>query len=273
MTIEIADRLVKLRKKYGYSQEELADKLGLSRQAVSKWERAEASPDTDNLICLAKLYGVSLDELLATDEDIDTIIEEQVKEDKKEEPKAEEKAKNERVVINDDGIRVNKKDGGTVVINDDGVTCIDKDGNITKRRGKEDHDKGMAIIGGIEGILTLLCVVGYILLGFLFNLWLSAWILIFIPEIVCSIARAIRKGNAHQFNMPFLATFAYFFFCLFMPEIQPGFPALWHPLWVVFFAIPIYYTTVSLINKALGKEEHHRKDKDDDDEDDEDEDD
>ena len=64
MNIEIADRLVKLRKKHGLSQEELADKLGISRQAVSKWERAESSPDTDNLICLAKLYGVSLDELL-----------------------------------------------------------------------------------------------------------------------------------------------------------------------------------------------------------------
>ena len=82
MTIEIADRLVKLRKKYGYSQEELADKLGLSRQAVSKWERAEASPDTDNLICLAKLSGVSLDELLATDEDLDTIVEEQIKDNR-----------------------------------------------------------------------------------------------------------------------------------------------------------------------------------------------
>ena len=69
MTIEIADRLIKLRKNHGYSQEELADKLGLSRQAVSKWERAEASPDTDNLICLAKLYDVSLDELLSTDEE------------------------------------------------------------------------------------------------------------------------------------------------------------------------------------------------------------
>ena len=78
MTIEIADRLIQLRKKHGLSQEELADKLGLSRQAVSKWERAEASPDTDNLICLAKLYGVSIDELLSTDDDVETIVKEQV---------------------------------------------------------------------------------------------------------------------------------------------------------------------------------------------------
>jgi HTH-type transcriptional regulator/antitoxin HipB len=73
MNIEIANRLVELRKKSGLSQEQLADKLGLSRQAVSKWERAEASPDTDNLICLAKLYGVSLDDLLNTDQSIDDI--------------------------------------------------------------------------------------------------------------------------------------------------------------------------------------------------------
>ena len=64
MNIEIANRLVTLRKKNGLSQEELADKIGISRQAVSKWERAESSPDTDNLIALARLYGVSLDELL-----------------------------------------------------------------------------------------------------------------------------------------------------------------------------------------------------------------
>ena len=64
MNITIANRLVELRRANGYSQESLALKLGISRQAVSKWERAEASPDTDNLIALARLYRISLDELL-----------------------------------------------------------------------------------------------------------------------------------------------------------------------------------------------------------------
>jgi transcriptional regulator with XRE-family HTH domain len=75
MNIEIANRLVQLRKKHGLSQEELAEKLGISRQAVSKWERAESSPDTDNLISIAKLYNVSLDELLQSDEDPDALRE------------------------------------------------------------------------------------------------------------------------------------------------------------------------------------------------------
>ncbi|MBQ7834655.1 MAG: helix-turn-helix domain-containing protein [Ruminiclostridium sp.] len=70
MNIEIANRLVNLRKENGFSQEQLAEKIGVSRQAVSKWERSEASPDTDNIILLARLYNVSLDELLRTEDDI-----------------------------------------------------------------------------------------------------------------------------------------------------------------------------------------------------------
>lgn len=69
MNLEIASRLVALRKENNLSQEALAEKLGISRQAVSKWERAEASPDTDNLIALARLYHVSLDELLKIHEE------------------------------------------------------------------------------------------------------------------------------------------------------------------------------------------------------------
>lgn len=74
MNLQIATKLQQLRKENGYTQEELADILGISRQAVSKWERAESSPDTDNLISLAKLYKVSLDEILQindTDKQID----------------------------------------------------------------------------------------------------------------------------------------------------------------------------------------------------------
>lgn len=64
MDLAMAQRLVDRRKAAGLSQEALAAQLGVSRQAFSKWERSESSPDTDNLIALAALYGVSLDELL-----------------------------------------------------------------------------------------------------------------------------------------------------------------------------------------------------------------
>lgn len=67
MNLLLAQRFAQLRKEAGFSQEELAAKLGISRQAVSKWERGESSPDTDNLIALAKLYGVSLDALLLSE--------------------------------------------------------------------------------------------------------------------------------------------------------------------------------------------------------------
>lgn len=75
MNVETAQRLADLRRSKGFSQEGLARKLGLSRQAVSKWERAESSPDTENLISLAKLYDVSLDELLNPSDEIEDDIE------------------------------------------------------------------------------------------------------------------------------------------------------------------------------------------------------
>ena len=55
----LGQRLQKARKESGLSQEELADQLGVSRQAVSKWENGISDPSTSNLIALAKLYGLS----------------------------------------------------------------------------------------------------------------------------------------------------------------------------------------------------------------------
>ena len=122
MNIEIANKLQKLRKENGYSQEELADKLGISRQAVSKWERAESSPDTDNLIILAKLYNVSLDELLSTDETIDELRENNVEKEK------------EYDSVNIGGAPINLTDdeGQTVKVEDGHIKFINKDGSEEK---------------------------------------------------------------------------------------------------------------------------------------------
>ena len=236
MTIEIADRLIKLRKKHGLSQEELADKLGLSRQAVSKWERAEASPDTDNLICLAKLYGVSLDELLSTDDDVETIVKEQVKTEAKEE-------KGDSIVLTDD-------DGSRVVIKDNHIRCVDKNGNEVEKH----QDKFTKIVGLIDCCLTTLMIVLYILLANFSKTftWANGWVFFFVPDFVCSILRAIHKGNPNKVNVVFLSLFVFFFVCMVVPGLDAH---LWHPMWIVFLLIPVYHSIFGTINKIRGKEE------------------
>lgn len=60
----LADKIIKLRKQNGWSQEELAEKMQVSRQAVSKWESAQSIPDIEKLLTLSKLFGVTTDYLL-----------------------------------------------------------------------------------------------------------------------------------------------------------------------------------------------------------------
>lgn len=60
----LADKIMRLRKKNGWSQEELAEKMQVSRQAVSKWEGAQSIPDIDKLLALGRLFGVTTDYLL-----------------------------------------------------------------------------------------------------------------------------------------------------------------------------------------------------------------
>ncbi|MBQ3258196.1 MAG: helix-turn-helix transcriptional regulator, partial [Oscillospiraceae bacterium] len=60
----LADKIVRLRKKNGWSQEELAEKMNVSRQAVSKWEGAQTIPDLEKILQLGTLFGVTTDYLL-----------------------------------------------------------------------------------------------------------------------------------------------------------------------------------------------------------------
>lgn len=102
MNVEIAQRLATMRREQGYSQEELAERLGLSRQAVSKWERAESSPDTGNLIALARLYGVSIDDLLCIEDDV---VDDVLFEEKDKDATAEAQAQEAAVRANEAAVR------------------------------------------------------------------------------------------------------------------------------------------------------------------------
>ena len=62
--MNIAERLQELRKKAGYSQEQVAEMLGISRQAISKWESGQGNPEIDNVIKLTEIYDVSADYIL-----------------------------------------------------------------------------------------------------------------------------------------------------------------------------------------------------------------
>ena len=63
----LGEKLITLRQQAGMSQEALAEKLNVSRQAISKWERDEAMPETENIVRLAKIFSVSTDYLLLPD--------------------------------------------------------------------------------------------------------------------------------------------------------------------------------------------------------------
>lgn len=71
----LADKIMNLRKKACMSQEELADKLNVSRQSVSKWESAQSIPDLDKIIALSKIFGVSTDFLLKDEIEMQDTIE------------------------------------------------------------------------------------------------------------------------------------------------------------------------------------------------------
>ena len=63
-TMKLADRILELRKQKGISQEALADKLGVSRQAISKWESEQSTPELDKIVLMSDFFEVTTDYLL-----------------------------------------------------------------------------------------------------------------------------------------------------------------------------------------------------------------
>ena len=223
MNIEIANRLFELRKKNALSQEGLADRIGVSRQAVSKWERAESSPDTDNLIQLAKLYEMSLDELLFTTEPVG-------KNETGQDGETDAKPA-DQVSIGRDGIHISDKDGTEVHIDMAGVRVEVKD----------ETDVSVAI----APVLPIIIVGAYLVLGFVFDLWHPGWLIFFaIPIFYEFVAMAEAEGACKKANLFPMALFCVVAFLLlgFLRD-------LWHPAWLLFLLIPIYHSIATAAAK------------------------
>ena len=221
MNIEIANRLVQLRKQHGYSQEE----------AVSKWERAEASPDTDNLIMLSRVYGVSLDELLKTDEPIP-------------EPEPD---KGVKVTINGKPLRFNKDDGFFFSYGDDDEnsgSTVDADSHVTARGNLviEPNEKSV----WQEFPFPIFVMILYLGLGFAFGLWHPGWILFLTIPAYYSIVGWFSGRRRHCFLRAFPYTILMVIAFLCMGCIW----GLWHPGWILFLTIPMYYAIVKPIDRA-----------------------
>lgn len=257
MNIEIANRLVNLRKQNNLSQEALAEKLGISRQAVSKWERAEASPDTDNLILLARLYGVSLDELLKTEDEIPMPEPEETEKGQEDDRKEEtenfgqdcreedtyyEDVDGKKVHIGKDGIHVQEHGGDEVHVGWDGIHVNEGGEEVvwTNRDG----------FGGMEPKLRfpvgLIICIAYLIVGIAYNAWHPGWLLLLWIPILESLITAVKRRNASRFAYPIAALLFFLSYRIFAGSWMG---------WIAFLTIPIYYSLVSYIKSLL----HHRR--------------
>lgn len=262
MNIEVANRLVQLRKKHGYSQEELAAKLGLSRQAVSKWERAEASPDTDNLILLSRVYGISLDDLLKTDDEIP-----EPREDAQQDESCADKTvritmNGNTVTINEENIRAgvmegvdNMREGIKTGVNkhiviDDYNIDFNFDWDNDHDDDDDNHDKSETVYLNKDGTprkkargawFVFFVIIAYVIIGLVTNIWHPTWLMVFLIPIFFPILHWYnRQRTARTFfrKFPYPVLVSGVFLLL---GFQLG---LWHPAWVLFLTIPLYYTVV-----------------------------
>ena len=71
----LADKIIELRKRNGWSQEDLAEKMDVSRQSISKWESAQSVPDMGRIVLLSELFGVSTDLLLKDNMELEGTVE------------------------------------------------------------------------------------------------------------------------------------------------------------------------------------------------------
>lgn len=204
-----SNNLYTLRKQAGISQEELAERLNVSRQAISKWERGEACPDMDNLVAIAELFEVSLDALVTGADTSNTTQERTTK---------NVEIGNGKDDDDDDEDEDDEDEDDPVVIE-------------SKKRFRFWYDIPYPIV----------VTIAYLLWGFLADGWAVGWTLYVTIPVYYSIIDCIRRRRLAPFCYPVFITFVY----LLMGMAWN----MWHPWWILFISIPVFYPIANTIDK------------------------
>jgi len=201
MNTTVSKRLELLRKQHDLTQEALAEKIGVSRQAVSSWEQGNTSPDPDNLIALARLYGVKVDELL-------------------EDPEIQDGFKQRREAFFD--------------VETDSIP-------IKPKRSRAANFP-----------FPVVAVLAYFIIAFTTGAWHPTWLIFLSIPLYYSIVYLVEKVQGKS-DRHWMDIFPYPIIVVAAFLLTGFYVGYWHIIWVMFLTIPVYYIILSAVkNKRKG---------------------
>lgn len=197
--MNIGDKLFELRKKKGLSQEEVADKLNVTRQTISKWETNQSTPDFDKIIPLCELYNITSDELLTGKKNINS----------NEYTNDSIRRKNAKVVsgcvflyimslvvtiINEEIFNINSSLTGAIfllIVAISTAILVYHFMSMPKEEKTVKEQKNVKLVREINSTISIVCCVIYFLISFLTMAWYITWIIWIIDGLLCQIVKLI----------------------------------------------------------------------------------
>lgn len=248
--MNLASRLIELRKKFNYSQEELASLLNISRQSISKREKGESVPSIEYIKELARIYNISIDDLLNENKPIEECyaVKDIVEEKENDNEKVKEENRNEEDVV----IDVNNRRRVNLKYNFKKGLSIFEDNNAIYYSLKFDKNRKIeSIVGIITAIFFGLLLAAYVVLGLVFKEYgfKLYWPLLFLPYFIPSIIKCIYYRSFRYLELGAVSLAAYLFIGMY-GTIFGGFNG-WHPYWVILFIPTVYYTVFSNFDKLI----------------------
>lgn len=206
--MNIGERLYELRKEKHLSQEEVAEKLDVTRQTISKWETNQSTPDFDKIKPLCNLYGISADELL-TGEKRETVVAEKSVDVK------EKRAKGIAlgvltyfisivwIMISIPVLLINPVAASAIFILICGIatfiiiyTCM----TYKREKVEKEEEEKNPVIKSINKIIEIICFAFYMVISFMTMAWHITWIIFIVCALLKEIVRLVfeLKGGKNE---------------------------------------------------------------------------